>query len=318
MVNETVLSELILSGLSDLEWLQLPLFLFFLFIYLMTVISNSVILLLVCKDSHLKTPMYFFLGCLACLDMCCSSVTAPRMLYDIHTKRRVISMAACITQLFFFIYFAICEMFLLAVMSYDRYFAVCYPLYYLQIMHSKLCVQILAGILFLALVCTLAHTLCVLRLNFCRSNIVENFFCDLPQLFQLSCTDISINMLVILLLGVFLGVGSLAMTFLPYIRIFATVLNIREKNMKQKAISTCITHLAVVFIFYGTLFFNYFRPATNYNFTQGRLVSVFYTVFTPLFNPFVYSLRNQEFKTAIRRALKCLRILNKNICSSSS
>ncbi|OCT64622.1 hypothetical protein XELAEV_18045721mg [Xenopus laevis] len=270
MVNETVLSEFILSGLSDLEGLQLPLFLFFLFIYLMTVISNSVILLLVCKDSHLKTPMYFVLGCLACLDMCCSSVTAPRMPYDIHTKRRVISMAACITQLFFFIYFAICEMFLLAVMSYDR------------------------------------------------SNIVENFFCDLPQLFQLSCTDISINMLVILLLGVFLGVGSLAMTFLPYIRIFATVLNIQEKNMKQKAFSTCITHLAVVFIFYGTLLFNYFRPATNYNFTQGRLVSVFYTVFMPLLNPYVYSLRNQEFKTALRRTLKCLRILNKNICSSSS
>ncbi|KAE8578483.1 hypothetical protein XENTR_v10023590 [Xenopus tropicalis] len=300
MVNTTILSTLVLSGLSDLQWLQLPLFLFFLLVYLLTMISNFIILLSICKDSHLKTPMYFFLGCLACLDMCCSSVTAPRMLFDIHTKRRVISTAACITQLFFFIYFAICEMFLLAVMSYDRYIAICYPLHYMQIMHSKLCVQILLGILFLALVCTLAHTLSVLRLNFCRSNIVENFFCDLPQLFQISCTDTTVNILVILVLGVFMGMGALAMTFIPYIRIFVTVLNIKEKNMRQKAFSTCISHLAVVFIFY-----------------EGRLISVFYTVFTPLLNPFVYSLRNQEFQSALRRVLRGFRIFNKNIFSSS-
>uniref|UniRef100_A0A6I8S7Y5 Olfactory receptor n=1 Tax=Xenopus tropicalis TaxID=8364 RepID=A0A6I8S7Y5_XENTR len=314
MGNETLLSMLVLSGLSDLQCLQLPLFLFFLLLYLMTMISNVIILLSICMDSHLKTPMYFFLGCLACLDMCCSSVTAPRMLFDIHTKIRVISVEACITQLFFFIFFVIAEVFLLAVMSYDRYIAICYPLHYMQLMHSRLCVQMLSGILFLALVYSLVHTLCVLRLHFCGSNIVESFFCDLPQLFKLSCTDTTVNILLIILLG---GVMGLAMTFIPYIRIFVTVLNIKEKNMRQKAFSTCISHLAVVFIFYGTLFFNYFRPATNYHFTEGRLISVFYTVFTPLLNPFVYSLRNQEFQSALRRVLRGFRIFNKNIFSSS-
>uniref|UniRef100_A0A6I8Q8H7 Olfactory receptor n=1 Tax=Xenopus tropicalis TaxID=8364 RepID=A0A6I8Q8H7_XENTR len=294
MVNETILIMLVLSGLSDLQGLQLPLFLFFLLVYLMTMISNFVIILSICMDSHLKTPMYFFLGCLACLDMCCSSVTAPRMLFDIHTKKRVISVEACITQVFFFVFFVISELFLLAGMSYDRYIAICYPLHYIQMMHSKLCVQMLSGILFLALVCTLVHTLSVLRLSFCRSDMVEGFFCDLPQLFQLSCTDTTINILLIFLVGGVMGLGALAITFIPYIRIFATVLNIKEKNMKQKAFSTCTSHLTVVFILYGTLLFNYF---------QGKLVSVFYTVFTPLLNPMVYSLRNQELKSAFKRVL---------------
>ncbi|KAE8578488.1 hypothetical protein XENTR_v10023595 [Xenopus tropicalis] len=306
MVNETILLMLVLSGLSDLQGLQLPLFLFFLLVYLMTMISNFVIILSICMDSRLKTPMYFFLGCLACLDMCCSSVTAPRMLFDIHTKKRVISVEACITQVFFFMFFVISEVFLLAGMSYDRYIAICYPLHYIQMMHSKLCVQMLSGILFLALVCTLVHTLSVLRLRFCRSNIVESFFCDLPQLFQLSCTDTTINILLIFLLGGLLGLSALAITFIPYIRIFATVLNIKEKNMKQKAFSTCTSHLTAVIIFYGTLLFNYFRPTTDSHFKVGRLVSVFYTVFTPLLNPLVYSLRNQELKTALRRMLNRL------------
>ncbi|KAE8578487.1 hypothetical protein XENTR_v10023594 [Xenopus tropicalis] len=303
MANETLLSMLVLSGLSDLQCLQLPLFLFFLLVYMMTMVSNVIIIFSICKVSHLKTPMYFFLGCLACLDMCCSSVTAPRMLFDIHTKIRVISVEACITQLFFFIFFVISEVFLLAGMSYDRYIAICYPLHYMQLMHSRLCVQMFSGILFLALVYSLVHTLCVLRLHFCGSNIVESFFCDLPQLFQLSCTDTTINILLIFLLGGVLGLGSLAMTFFPYIRIFSTVLNIRVQNTRQKAFSTCTSHLTVVFLLYGTIIFNYFRPTTNYHVTEGRLVSVFYTVFTPLLNPMVYSLRNQELISAFRRML---------------
>ncbi|OCT64619.1 hypothetical protein XELAEV_18045718mg [Xenopus laevis] len=301
MVNETILSMLVLSGLSDLQCLQLPTLMIFLLVYLMTMISNLIIFLSICKDPHLKTPMYFFLGCLACLDICCSTVIVPRMLFDIHRKRKRISVVACITQVFFFIFFVISEVFLLAGMSYDRYIAICYPLHYTQLMHSRLCVQMLSGILILALVYSMVHTLCLLRLNFCRSNIVESFFCDLPQLFHLSCTDTTINILLIFLLGGLFGLSSLAMTFLPYIRIFATVLNIRVQNMRQKAFSTCTSHLTVVFVFYGTLFFTYFRPVTNYHVTEGRLISVFYTVFTPLLNPLVYSLRNQELKTAIRR-----------------
>uniref|UniRef100_A0A6I8PMY9 Olfactory receptor n=1 Tax=Xenopus tropicalis TaxID=8364 RepID=A0A6I8PMY9_XENTR len=300
MENQSVVYMLVLTGLSDLLNLQLLLFLLFLVVYFMTLIINLLILLLIFTDSHLHTPMYFFLGTLACLDMSYSSVTAPRMLFDLFTGRRIISVPACITQVYFFIFFGVSEVFLLAVMSYDRYIAICRPLHYMQIMSWNVCVQFVSGVLVSTSVYSLLHTLFLSKLTFCSSNVLQSFFCDLPQLLQVSCSDTFINVLLIFLFGILLGIGILG------------------KNMRQKAFSTCISHLAVVFIFYGTLFFNYFRPTTDSNATEGRLVSIFYTVFTPLLNPFVYSLRNQEFQTALRRALQGLRILNKHVCSSSS
>eukprot|EP00079_Xenopus_tropicalis_P038952 XP_017952723.1 PREDICTED: olfactory receptor 5B12-like [Xenopus tropicalis] len=187
----------------------LPLFLVFLLIYLITLTGNLLILLLIFTDSHLHTPMYFFLGTLACLDMGYSSVTVPRMLFDLLTGRRVISVPACITQIYFFLFFAVSEMSVLAVMSYDRFVAICRPLHYMQIMSWNVCVQFVLGVLIFGAVHSLVHTLNLTKLTFCRADALQSFFCDLPQLLQVSCSDTFINVLLIFVFGTSFGVAIL-------------------------------------------------------------------------------------------------------------
>ncbi|KAG8433566.1 hypothetical protein GDO86_017754, partial [Hymenochirus boettgeri] len=297
--NETVLYILVLSGLSDLPSLQLPLFLVFLLVYLMTLTGNLLIVLLICTDSHLQTPMYFFLGTLACLDMGYSSVTTPRMLFDLYAQRRLISVQACITQIYFFLFLINSEIVLLAVMSYDRYVAICHPLHYTQIMHWKTCVLLVSVALTFGLIQPLPHTLSLLNLIFCSSKPLQSFFCDLPQLLQVSCGDTFINLLFILFCGILFGGGILFLTFYPYIIILKTILKIPSKAMRSKAFSTCSSHLTVVFIFYGTTFCNYLDP----NAKDSRAASLFYAVLTPLLNPLIYSLRNQDLKKSITRSI---------------
>ncbi|OCT64649.1 hypothetical protein XELAEV_18045748mg [Xenopus laevis] len=294
---------LVLTALSDLPDLKHPLFFVFLLIYLLTLIGNLLVLFLIFTDSHLHTPMYFFLGTLACLDMGYSSVTSPRMLFDLLTDRRIISVQACITQIYFFLFCVISEASVLSVMSCDRYIAICLPLHYMQIMSWKVCVQLVSILFVFNILYSLLHTLFLTKLTFCSSKVLQSFFCDLPQLLQVSCSDTFINVLLILLLGMLFGLVFLGATFYPYIIILKTVLKIPSKYMRSKAFSTCSTHLTVVFMFYSTLFFNYLHPNANYHFTEGKLVSVFYAILTPFLNPLIYSLRNQELKSSIRRAL---------------
>ncbi|XP_077306202.1 olfactory receptor 5B12-like [Lithobates pipiens] len=300
MVNQTILSELFLSGLSDLPGLQLPLFFFFLFIYLLTLIWNFLIIALIVTDSHLHVPMYFFLGNLASLDLFYSSLTVPRMLFDLHSKRRKISIRACITQVFFFIYLMSCEAFLLTAMSYDRYTAICHPLHYIQIMSWKVCVQLVSIVWSLSFINSLFHTLQAFKLTFCRSDIIESFFCDLPQLFRISCSDIYTNILLLFLSGGFLGSGSLIPTFLSYVSIFRAVLKIQAKGNRSKVFSTCVSHLTVMFMYYGSVTFNYFLPSTRHHFSGDKVLSIFYAVILPLLNPLIYSLRNQDLRTAFQ------------------
>ncbi|KAM9305304.1 olfactory receptor 5AR1-like [Gastrophryne carolinensis] len=304
MGNRTIFTEFFLSGLSDLPSLQLLLFLFFLLIYLLTLTWNLLIIILIATDSHLHTPMYFFLGNLAGVDLCFSSVTVPRMLFDLHTKRRRITIPACLTQFFFFLLLVGCEVFLLAVMSYDRYVAICRPLHYTQIMCWRVCVQLALGVWSLSFTYSLVHTLYSLKLTFCESNTITTFFCDLPQLFRISCSNVFINVLLIFLLGGFLGVGSWTVTFLPYVYITKTVLRIQVEGNSSKVFSTCSSHLTVVLIFYGSLMFNYLRPSGGNSFTGDKVVSVFYTVITPLLNPLIYSLRIQDFRRAFEHHLR--------------
>ncbi|KAE8578458.1 hypothetical protein XENTR_v10023565 [Xenopus tropicalis] len=310
MENQTTVYMLLLVGLSDLPSLQLPLFLVFLLIYLITLTGNLLILLLIFTDSHLHTPMYFFLGTLACLDMSYSSVTVPRMLFDLLRERRIISLPACITQFYFFLFFALSEMALLAVMSYDRYNAICHPLHYMQIMSWKVCVQLILIVFVFSAVCSLVHTLFLAKLTFCRSEALQNFFCDLPQLLQISCSDTFINVLLIFVLGIIFGLGILTVTFFPYIVILTTILKISSKTTRSKAFSTCSSHLTVVSIFYTTICFNYFRSNTNDHFAEDKVSSVFYTILTPFLNPLIYSLRNQELKISLRKTLQTLQIKN--------
>ncbi|KAM5152772.1 LOW QUALITY PROTEIN: olfactory receptor 5B12-like [Mantella aurantiaca] len=303
MRNQTIVKEFFLSGLSDLPALQLPLFLFFLLIYLLTLIWNLLIIVLIVTDSHLHTPMYFFLGNLAGLDLCSSSVTVP-MLIDLHTQRRNLAITSCMTQVFFFVFFAIAESFLLAVMSYDRYTAICQPLHYVQIMNWRVCVKLMSSVWCLSFIISLIHTLYVFKLTFCSSDIIESFFCDLPQLFRISCSDIFINVLLIFLLSGFFAVGSLMLTFLSYFYIFRTVLQIKVEGNRSKVFSTCTPHLTVVLIYYGSGFFNYFQINTGHKFGGNKVVSVFYTVILPLLNPLIYSLRNQDIRTAFQNVLR--------------
>ncbi|KAG8433618.1 hypothetical protein GDO86_017806 [Hymenochirus boettgeri] len=248
MANKTIFYTLVLSGLSDFPSLQLPLFLVFLLVYLMTLTGNLLIVLLICTDSHLQTPMYFFLGTLACLDMGYSSVTIPRMLYDFHAQKRLISIQACITQIFFFVLFAMSEISLLAVMSYDRYVAICRPLHYTKIMHWKACVLLVLGVFTICMAHSLVHVLLLLKLTFCSLNPIQSFFCDLPQLLLVSCSDTSINVLLILILAIIPGGGIFVLTFCPYIIILKTLYEKHVKCMRSTP-SPCSSPLDVVFIF---------------------------------------------------------------------
>ncbi|XP_053550104.1 olfactory receptor 5V1-like [Bombina bombina] len=304
MKNQTVLSEFLLIGFSSLHQFQFYLFMIFLLIYLMTLTWNLLIFLLIITDSHLHTPMYFFLSNLACIDICCSSVITPRMLFDLYTQSLTISVSACFLQFSVYSFLASSEIILLAVMSCDRYAAICHPLHYMTIMHWKVCAGLASGVWAVGLVYTICHALYILKLQFCGSNIIHSFFCDLPQLLLISCGDTSIyNFLILLLEGLY-SVFTLVVTFGPYINIFDTVLRLQGKSSRFKAFSTCTTHLSVVFLFYGTAFVNYFSPKSRDSIVDNKLLSVCYTIVSPLLNPVIYSLRNKDIKDSLRRTVQ--------------
>ncbi|XP_040272352.1 olfactory receptor 5V1-like [Bufo bufo] len=223
MKNQTTISSILIMSLSDNQKIIYVLFIVFLLIYLMTVITNVFIIFLVISRAHLHRPMYFFLGNLAFLDMSYSSVTAPRMLFHLTTQRWSISFQDCIAQMFFVIYLANSEAFLLSSMSYDRFIAICHPLHYSKLMSWSMCTQMMSLVWFSGLLMPTIFTLCLRRLTFCGPNFIKNFFCDLPHLLQLSCTDPSINFLVLIVCGAILGTIALMGTFYSYVRIFSTV-----------------------------------------------------------------------------------------------
>ncbi|XP_040216014.1 olfactory receptor 2A12-like [Rana temporaria] len=284
------------------------LFVFFLLIYLMTLITNLLIFFLVLTDYNLHNPMYFFLANLAFLDMSYSSVTAPRMLFDLVTKSRSISIPACIAQVFFYISLAISETLLLSAMSYDRYIAICHPLHYTLIMSWRVCTRMASLVWVVGWSVSLVHTLFLLRLSFCRTSSIHSFFCDLPHLYQITCTDTFINMVVVFVAGGGFGLGVVLMTFLPYVYILRTILRIRSKTGKRKAFSTCTSHLTVVFIFYGSIIFIYLVPSSINMFNLYKLFSVTSALINPLLNPLIYSLRNKDLMEALLRSYYHLKL----------
>ncbi|XP_073447368.1 olfactory receptor 1G1-like [Aquarana catesbeiana] len=309
MRNLTEISSFTLVGLSDHPQTMNGLFVLFLLIYLMTLITNLLIFFLVLTDYNLHNPMYFFLANLAFLDMSYSSVTAPRMLFDLATKKQSISIPACITQVFFYLSFAWSELFLLSAMSYDRYIAICHPLHYKLIISWRICACMASLVWGAGCTLGLVHTLFLLRLSFCRTASIHNFFCDLPHLIQISCTDPFINMMVILLTGPSLGLGVFLLTFLPYVYIFNTILKIRSRTGKMKAFSTCTSHLTVVFIFYGCLIFIYLVPMSSNMHILNILFTVISALISPLLNPLIYSLRNKDLMEALGRSYYQLRLI---------
>ncbi|XP_028558680.2 olfactory receptor 5V1-like [Podarcis muralis] len=303
MENITVVTEFILMGLSDLPAVRFSLFAAFLLIYLVTLLGNGTILLAIEADSHLHNPMYFFLTNLSLLDICCPTVTVPKMLENLLSERNTISFAGCVLQVYFLIALAGTEVFLLSAMAYDRYVAICNPLRYMVIMSKKLCLQMAAGTWVTGFLHSLLHTVMTFTLPFCTSNRVNQYYCDIPPVLALSCASTYVAEMVVFIVGGILGVGAFMVTLVSYIHIISTILRIRSSDGKHKAFSTCASHLIVVCLFYGTILFTYLRPSSSHHPDQDRMVSMLYGVITPMLNPLIYSLRNKEVKGALKRVI---------------
>ncbi|XP_055455707.1 olfactory receptor 1Q1-like [Psammomys obesus] len=297
----TSVSHFVLLGISTHPDEQIPLFLLFLLMYIINVSGNFFIIALIVSSPHLHTPMYTFLSNLAWADICFTSTTVPKMLQNIFSSTKAISYVGCLTQTYFFICFAAMENFLLAVMAYDRYIAICHPLRYPTILTGMLCAGMVALCHVLSHLHALLHTSLMGRLTFCADNRIPHFFCDLYPLMKISCSSTQLNTLMIHTEGVIVIDGALVFIIASYAFIISAVLRIPSANGKQRSFSTCGSHLTVVAIFYGTLTWVYFRPLSSYSVTNGRIVTVMYTVVTPMLNPFIYSLRNGEVKEAFRK-----------------
>ncbi|XP_006865772.1 PREDICTED: olfactory receptor 1Q1-like [Chrysochloris asiatica] len=299
--NWTSVSHFVLLGISTHTEEQIPLFLLFLFMYVINISGNFFIITLIISAPHLHTPMYIFLSNLALADICFTSTTVPKMLQNIFSTTKVISYMGCLTQTYFFICFAALENFLLAVMAYDRYIAICHPFQYHMILTRMLCAQLVSLCHVLSHLHALLHTLLMGQLIFCKDNRIPHFFCDLYPLMKISCSSTYLNTLMVHTEGVIVINGALAFIIVSYACIISAVLQIPSSNGKWKAFSTCGSHLTVVAMFYGTLTWVYFRPLSSYSVVKGRIVTVMYTVVTPMLNPFIYSLRNGDVKGAFRR-----------------
>ncbi|KFO24138.1 olfactory receptor 1J4-like [Fukomys damarensis] len=297
--NQSCVSEFLLLGLPSQPDHQAMFSALFLVLYLTTVLGNLLIILLIRLDSRLHTPMYFFLSHLAFSDISFSSVTVPKLLMNIQAQQQSISYEECISQMYFFVLFSCLDNFLLAVMAYDRYVAICRPLHYVSVMREGLCVLLVAGSWFFCCGHALLHTLLLVQLSFCAEKIIPNFFCDLTALLKLSCSDISLNELVIFTEGGMLFILPLSSILGSYIRIGTTVLRAPSTKRIYKTFSTCGSHLSVVSLYYGTIAGVYFFSSSQDSSDKDLIASVIYTVVIPMLNPFIYSLRNRDIKQAL-------------------
>nr|AAG39871.1 odorant receptor K30 [Mus musculus] len=299
--NLSEVTEFILAGLTNKPELQLPLFLLFLAIYVVTVVGNLGMIILILLSSHLHTPMYYFLSSLSFIDLCQSTVIIPKMLVNFVTVKNIISYPECMTQLYFFVTFAIAECHMLAVMAYDRYVAICNPLLYNAVMSFQVCSSMIFGVYSIALIGATTHTVCMLRVNFCKANVINHYFCDLFPLLELPCSDTFINEVVVLCFSVF-NIFIPTLTILTsYIFIIASILQIKSTEGRSKAFSTCSSHISAVAIFFGSLAFMYLQPSSVSSMDQGKVSSVFYTIVVPMLNPLIYSLRNKDVKVALNK-----------------
>lgn len=299
--NHSSITEFVLLGFSEKRAIQAVLFMGFLLIYLITLLGNVGMITLIRLDSRLHTPMYFFLSSLSFLDICYSSTITPRVLSDLPASQKVISHSACLAQFYFYAVFATTECYLLAAMAYDRYVAICNPLRYTVVMSQGLCLRLVVSCYAAGALNSAVQTMAMLRLSFCASHRLDHFYCEGALLFALSCSDTSINdVLMLVFASCTVGTTSTA-TLLSYGCILATVLQTRSPRARHKAISTCTSHLSVTLLFYGALAFMYMRPGAKRSVKLDKVASIFYTAITPMLNPFVYSLRNQEVRAALSR-----------------
>ncbi|EHB12407.1 Olfactory receptor 8G5 [Heterocephalus glaber] len=306
--NYSTVTYFILAGLTEKPELQLPLFLLFLGIYMFTVVGNLGMITLIGLSSHLHTPMYYLLSSLSFIDLSYSTVITPKMLENFVTEKNIISYPECMAQFYFFSAFAIAECHMLAAMAYDRYVAICSPLLYHVTMSSQVCCWMVAGVYSMGLVGATVHTVCLLRVDFCKGDVINHYFCDLFPLLELSCSSTFINEVV--------GMGfSIFNIFLPtltvltsYIFIIASILHIPSTEGRSKTFRTSSSHISAVAIFFGSLAFMYLQPSSVSSMDQGKVSSVFYTILVPMVNPLIYSLRNKDVKVAFKKFFEGLGI----------
>ncbi|XP_045653524.1 olfactory receptor 145-like [Ursus americanus] len=301
--NASFVTEFILTGLTDLPYLQLPLFCLFLVMYVFTVLGNLCLVTLIGLNSHLHTPMYFFLFNLSFIDICYSSVFTPKMLVHFTSKKNIISYRGCMTQLYFFCCFGISEAYVLTSMAYDRYAAICNPLLYHVVVSPKVCSSLMLGSYLMAFLDAMAHTGCMLRLTFCDANTINHYFCDILPLLQLSCTSTYVNELVVFFLVCINVIVPSVTIFVSYGFILSSILCISSTEGRSKAFSTCSSHIVAVSLFFGSGAFMYLQSSSAVSMDNGKISSVFYTNVIPLMNPFIYSLRNSDIKLAVRKTL---------------
>ncbi|XP_043748962.1 olfactory receptor 5H2-like [Cervus elaphus] len=302
--NATSLTEFVLTGLTyQPEW-HIHLFLMFLIIYLITTVGNLGLIALIYNDPHLHIPMYLFLASLAFVDAWISSTVTPKMLVNFLAKRKMISLSECITQLFSFAFSATTECFLLATMAFDRYVAICKPLLYSVIMTNRLCIQLSVLSFVGGLIHSIIHIGFLFRLTFCKSNIIHHFYCDIMPLFKISCTDPSINVLMVFIFSGSIQVFTILTVLVSYILVLFTILKNKSMQGIRKAFSTCGAHLLSVSLYYGPLLFRYVHPGSTQTDAQDMMDSLFYTVIIPLLNPIIYSLRNKKVIDSLTKVLK--------------
>ncbi|XP_010562674.1 PREDICTED: olfactory receptor 1052-like [Haliaeetus leucocephalus] len=297
--NHSNVTEFVLLGFTDLQEL---LFVIFLLIYITTLVGNLGMIILIRTNSQLHVPMYYFLGHLSFLDICYSSSITPKLLSGLLAERNTISFNGCITQFFFFAVFGTTEAMLLAIMAYDRYMAIREPLHYLAAMSHRVCVQLVVGAYAAGNLNALVHTSALLRLSFCGPNLVNHFYCEIPLLLQLSCSDTWLNEMVMAACIGFIITASVLAIVVSYACILLSIWSIRSAEGRHKAFSTCTSHLLAVALFYGSAACFYFHPFSRHAEDRGKTASIFYTMVTPMLNPFIYSLRNKEVRSTLRRA----------------
>lgn len=293
----------ILLGFSDYPELQVPLFLIFLAIYSITVVGNIGMIVVIKVNPKLHTPMYFFLSHLSFVDFCYSSIVAPKALVNLVVEDRAISFQECVVQFFFFCIFVVTESFLLAVMAYDRFVAICNPLLYTVAMSQTLCAMLVVGSYAWGVVCSLILSCSAIKLSFQGFNTINHFFCEFSSLLSLSCSDTHVNQLLLFIFATFNEVSTLLIILTSYVFILVTVLKMRSASGRRKAFSTCASHLTAITIFHGTILFLYCVPNSQNSRHTVKVASVFYTVVIPMLNPMIYSLRNKDVKDTVSKLM---------------
>ncbi|KAM6474054.1 olfactory receptor 2A12-like [Liasis olivaceus] len=304
MANRTTVTEFFLLGLSSGPKTRLVLFGIFLVVYSITLTGNVIILMLIWLDSQLHTPMYFFLSHLSFVDIWYTSSTVPQLLTNLWIPKKTISFAGCGAEIYLFHGLAITECVLLAVMAYDRFVAICYPLRYTLIMNQKVCIKLAAAAWLCGFLLAMVHAIHTLRMPYCGPNVINHFYCDMLAVLKLVCADTHLNEIIVFVIAVLILVCPFCFILISYVHILIAILKIRSAQGRHKAFSTCASHVTVVALFYGSAMFMYMRPSSSHSPDQGKMVSLFYSVFTPLFNPMIYSLRNKEVKGAVVKVLQ--------------